>query len=329
MHRYLEELREGLHRCQVGDERLLVAVSGGADSVALLRGLVAVSPEFSLELCVAHLNHRLRGADSDADAGWVGELCASLNLPHELGSLSTSELPADASGLEENARTLRYRFFDEVAAKYQCDKIALAHTADDQVETVLHHLLRGTGMAGLRGMSAVRQTTSGRHIVRPILAVRRTLLESYLVESGQSFRTDATNTDSAMTRNRLRHVVLPLLREQINPQVDAAISRLAEQAAEIDDFLSQAAVRLLDRTLKDQQPDGCHLDVSELANEPKHLVRQLFRELWKQQQWPLQAMGYEQWNRLFELLTTRETITLPNRIEARFHSDKLLVLRRL
>jgi tRNA(Ile)-lysidine synthase len=203
------------------------------------------------------------------------------------------------------------------------------HTADDQAETVLHHLLRGTGMSGLRGMSFVRGTASGKRLVRPILSIRRTRIEEFLSECGQSFRTDVTNVDTTMTRNRIRHVVLPLLREQINPQVDAAICRLAEQASEIDEYFRHQAQQLLSTCVKDRQPDTCRLDVSGLAAQSRHVVREVFRELWQLQQWPLQAMGFDQWNRLAEMLTTRETITLPNRIESRFHSEKLLVIRRV
>ena len=304
-------------------------MSGGADSVALLLGLLEVASEFSRELCVAHLNHRLRGTESDNDANWVGDLAASLGLRCEVGVVSLDDLSADAGGLEENARRLRYRFLDEAAANFGCPTIALAHTADDQAETVLHRLFRGTGISGLRGMLAVRTSVRGYRVARPILAIRRTLVEDYLKERGQPFRTDATNSDTMMTRNRLRHVILPMLREQINPQVDSAICRLAEQASELDDFLTHHVGQLLARSLKDSQPDACRMDIRELVEQSRHVVRELFREVWHRQHWPLQAMGFEQWNRLVEILSTRETITLPNRIEPRFHSEWLLVLRQL
>ena len=127
---FLDQLRDGLKRCDVCDSRLLVAVSGGADSVALLRGLVDLSSEFSLELFVAHLNHRLRGADSDADTRWVSELAASLNRPCEIGEIPEGILAANASGLEEQARRLRYEFLEISAAKFECPAIG-------------HHLLVG------------------------------------------------------------------------------------------------------------------------------------------------------------------------------------------
>ena len=326
---FLDELRDGLKRCDIGHSRLLVAVSGGADSVALLRGLVDLSLEFSLELFVAHLNHHLRGADSDADARWVRDLAMTLNLPCEIGEILAGILPADASGMEEQARRLRYEFLDAAAAKFECPAIALAHTASDQAETVLHHLFRGTGIAGLSGIPPLRQTASGRRLVRPILAVNRAQVEAFLHEQGQTFCTDHSNADTAMTRNKLRHVILPLLREQINPQVDAALCRLAEQATEIDDVLHHTASQLLARCLMDLQPDSCHLDVSLLADQPRHLIREMFCALWQKQDWPRQAMGFAHWNRLANMLVTRKSVDFPNGIEARFHSDRLLVLRRV
>jgi tRNA(Ile)-lysidine synthase len=329
LHPFLEELRNGLRHCGVTEERVLVAVSGGADSVALLCGLVELSSEFSLKLSIAHLNHRLRGADSDADANWVCELASSFKLPCEVGVISVSESSIESKGVEERARNLRYRFLDETAVRLNCRTIALAHTAGDQAETVLHRLLRGTGLTGLRGMLSERQTEAGNRLIRPMLAIRRNLLEDYLRDRSQSFRTDATNLDTTMTRNRLRHVILPMLREQINPKVDIAIFRLAEQAADIEDFVKPQVEQLLSRTLKDSQPESCWLDVSELADQSRYLVCELFREVWQLQQWPMQAMGYEQWTRLVDTIHSRETITLPNRIEARYHSGTLLVLRRL
>ncbi len=326
---FLEKLRDGLKRCDVCKSRLLVAVSGGADSVALLRGLVDLSPEFSLELFVAHLNHRLRGRDSDADAVWVRELAASLNLPSEIGEIPDGILPANASGLEEQARRLRYEFLEISAAKFRCPAVALAHTATDQAETVLHHILRGTGIAGLCGIPRTRSTASGRLLVRPILSVIRGEIEGFLLERSQSYRTDYSNSDTAMTRNKLRHVVLPLLREEINPQVDAALCRLAEQATEIEKAIQDTASKLLARCQLDLQPDSCHLDVTLLAGQPRHLIREMFCELWQIQNWPRQAMGFAHWNRLVDMLANRKSVDFPDGIEARFHSDCLLVLRRV
>jgi tRNA(Ile)-lysidine synthase len=328
MSSFLEQLCNGLRRCDVASEKVLLAVSGGADSVALLRGMIAVASRFSLDPCVAHLNHRLRGAESDSDAIWVASLCETLNIPCKIGALSADELSDQKGSIEENARNLRHRFLHDAATKTGCSAIVLAHTADDQTETVLHHLFRGTGISGLRGIPSIRTLQPGLRLVRPMLQIRRTVIEQYLEQCEQSFRVDSTNTDHSMTRNRLRHLVLPMLREHLNEQVDSAIHRLVEQATEIDDFLRCSVEQLLSQVLLDVQSDSCRLDTSKLAEQPRHLVRDLFREVWLRQGWPRQAMGFEQWNRLVDIVETRETICLPGRIEARFHSENLLVLRR-
>ena len=209
---FLTVLRHGLERCHVNEACILIGVSGGADSVALLRGLVELRDEFPLELHAAHLNHKLRGDASDGDADWVRSLCESLGVPAEVGELEAAALRSDDAALEETARTLRHRFLDEAAVRADCNVIATAHTADDQIETVLHHIFRGTGISGLRGIPHERQTASGRRLVRPMLAIRRELVESYLNEIGHDFRTDATNADTSLTRNWLRHELLPQLR---------------------------------------------------------------------------------------------------------------------
>lgn len=329
MHPFLLELRAGLERCDIRHARVLVAVSGGADSVALLRGLCEFASEFSLELCVGHLNHRLRGTDSDDDATWVSDLATKLCLTCEVGTVASDVLSPDDSGLEETARQLRYRFFDQTACKLNCPMVALAHTADDQVETILHRVLRGTGIAGLRGMQSMRQSEQGFRIVRPLLGIRRTQLEDYLRDRNQAFRTDVTNQDAAMTRNRLRHQVLPILRDQINPQVDTALLRLAQQASEVEDFLNQYVSRLVSQTLLDQQPDSFRIDVRGLLDQHRHVLREFFRHLWIRQAWRLQGMGAEQWNRLADVIATRQTIVMPGKIEVRFHSESLLVIRRM
>jgi tRNA(Ile)-lysidine synthase len=329
MHSFLTELRSGLTRCRVAGSRVLVAVSGGADSVALLRGLSELSIEFGLELTVAHLNHQLRGVASDADANWVEALAASLKLRCDVGVVPADAFLSNNSGVEETARNLRYQFLENAATRGHCPTIAFAHTADDQSETVLHHLFRGTGIAGLRGIPESRLLPGGHRLVRPLLSVRRELIETYLQSLGQAYRTDETNSNTALMRNRFRHVLLPLLREQINPQVDGALSRLADQARDVEVILGQLAGRLLETCLKDQQADCAYLDVATIRDQPTHLVREMFRMLWDRQNWPRQAMSYAHWNRLAEIMTARKSIVFPGQIEAKFHSDSLLVIRRI
>ena len=321
---FLAELRRGMKRCQPGS-KLLIGLSGGADSVALFRGLLELQPEFEFSVHAAHLNHQLRGVASDADAQWVDELCKSFAVPSTIGTASIS---VTATGIEEAARKVRHRFLDDAARSSGADTVITAHTADDQLETVLHHLFRGTGLAGLRGIPLVRSTESGCRLIRPMLLVRRALIESYLSEIGQDFRTDATNTDTEFTRNWLRHNMLPQLRTQFGDRVDSSLLRLVEQAGEIEQTIEELAGRLLDQAILDTQTDSVRLNTRVMADQPVHLVRELFHLVWRRQQWPRQGMGYSEWNRLAELARKGGNADFPGGVRARHSTAGLLVLEK-
>lgn len=322
---FLGELRRGLDRCKVSNSRVLIGVSGGADSVALLCGLIHVSLDYHLSLCVGHLNHQLRGEASDQDADWVAAVCRRFHTPAEISTVDN--LPRER-GLEEAARDARHAFLDRTAATMNCDLIATAHTSDDQTETVLHHIFRGTGISGMRGIPETRLTPSGRRLVRPMLAIRREWIENYLAELGQDFRTDATNADTALTRNWLRHKLLPDLKAQFGPQVDLSLSRLAQQASEIEQTLSVLAERLLNQSSLDSQPNAVRLNAKLFTDQPLHLVRESFRLLWQRQQWPLQAMGFTEWNRLADVALTTGNLNLPGKLRVRHHPPGPLVIEK-
>lgn len=321
----LSELRRGLQRCQLAKTSVLIGVSGGADSVALLRGLLELRSEFEMAIFVGHLNHGLRGQSSDDDAVWVRELCQRLQVPVEIGTVGN--LPQE-NGVEEAARDARHDFLDRTALALGCDAIATAHTADDQVETVLHHIFRGTGLSGLRGIPESRSTASQRRLVRPMLAIRREVVESYLSDLGQDYRSDATNSDTTLTRNWLRHKLLPDLRAQFGPQVDQSVIRLAEQAADVEQTLGDLAERLLDQALLDCQPTAIRLNTRLLTDQPTHLVRELFRLLWQRQAWPRQSMGFGEWNRLAEVALASGNLNLPGNLRVRHHPLGLLVIEK-
>lgn len=322
---FLNELRRGLQRCHLIKTGVLLGVSGGADSVALFRGLLELRSECELTVRVGHLNHGLRGPASDDDAAWVRDLCQRYQVPVEIGTVGN--LP-QGSGIEEAARDARHAFLDRTAVASGCDVIATAHTADDQVETVLHHIFRGTGLSGLRGIPESRSTSAGRRLVRPMLAIRRELVENYLRELGQDYRSDATNSDTTLTRNWLRHKLLPDLRTQFGPQVDQSVIRLAEQAADVEQTLGDLAERLLDQALLDRQPTAIRLNTRLLTDQPTHLVRELFRLLWQRQAWPRQSMGFGEWNRLSEVALTGGNLNLPGNLSVRHHPPGLLVIEK-
>lgn len=233
--------------------RLIVAVSGGADSVALLRALLLAAPEVGLVLSVAHVHHGIRGADADADAEFVAALASEHGLAfHRRDVNAPAAARANRETLEEAARNLRYGWFRELLGAGVDDAIATAHTLDDQAETVLHKLLRGAWTEGLSGIHPVLKQASGL-ILRPFLEVRRTEIEAWLSRIGQSWREDASNADVAYTRNRLRRDLLPAL-AAYNPQIYGHLANLATLARDEDAYWQQELVRSLPQLLLPGKP---------------------------------------------------------------------------
>ncbi len=207
----------------------VVAVSGGGDSVGLLRVLHQLAPTAGLRVSVTHLDHGVRGEAARADATFVAELAASLGLPFDLGHWE----PARAGHFEADAHRARYDWFARVARSREAGVVAVGHTRDDQAETILHRILRGTGPLGLAGIPARRLlvTDSEVHLVRPLLEVSRGEIRDYLRGLGQPCREDASNADLTRTRARIRHDLLPRLAAEYNPKVAEALVRLGKLAA--------------------------------------------------------------------------------------------------
>ena len=257
--------------------RLTVAVSGGADSVALLRALILAAPEIGLVLSVAHVHHGLRGPNADADAAFVADLAAAHNLTFHRRDVDTpASAKANRETIEEAARNLRYHFFRELLASGQTDAIATAHTLDDQAETVLHKLLRGAWTEGLGGIHP-RITEPKGAIFRPFLAVRRSEIEAWLRSLNQPWREDATNADTAFTRNRLRHQLLPAL-AAYNPQIHTQLASLATIARDEDAYWQAELARILPQLLLPGKPvrgggraASTHPEESSLAFEIERL----------------------------------------------------------
>lgn len=236
--RVLEYVRRG-ELLRPGD-RVGVAVSGGADSVGLLRLLLDLRRELGVVISVVHFNHKLRGAESDSDQDFVEQLAREYRLQLRSSSAEVREQAASQRiSIETAARELRRNFFAKLLSgennrsgegcRSVLDRIATGHTLDDQAETVLMRVIRGTGGRGLSGIyPRVQIGESGGAIVRPLLGVRRRELEQYLREIGQEWREDATNRELKFTRNRVRHVVLPLLEKEFNPAIAEGLSELAE-----------------------------------------------------------------------------------------------------
>lgn len=210
--------------------RVAVAVSGGADSVALLLALVEQAPQHGLVLSVAHVNHELRGEESHGDEAFVTELAATHGLPfHVLRRNVLQAARSSRQGIEETAREVRYAFFASLVAVGKVDSVATAHTLDDQAETVLMRLLRGAWTEGLGAIHPVVELPGNGRIVRPLLATTRVQVEAFLKTRRQAWREDSSNTDQSFTRNRVRHQLLPALLEY-NPRLRESLANLSATA---------------------------------------------------------------------------------------------------
>jgi len=302
-HVFEQRLADGWPPALWHDVTVVVAVSGGADSVALLRGLAAMRLAGPGRLIAAHFNHLLRADRADADERFVVELSGSLGVPCEVGRAPVEQLASAAGdGLEAAARDARYAFLQAAAERLGARYVVTAHTADDQAETVLHRVLRGTALAGLAGMPRARPLGPAATLLRPMLALRRADVTAYLAELGQPYCNDATNADPAYTRNRLRRDLLPQLAEQYNPQVIETLCRLGQLAAEAQAAISAQVEGLLPRCVHSPSPGRLAVDCRIVSDQPRYLVRELLVAAWRGQGWGEQAMGFEQWEQLAELV---------------------------
>ncbi len=285
---------------------MVVAVSGGADSVALVRGLDAARDrQASFPLVLAHLNHQLRGRDSNADEEFVVALHAQLTAagrPNVTLCRASRDIAAQAraerANLEALARRERYRWLAETARAHGMKHIATGHTANDQAETVLHRLLRGAGLRGLRGIAAQRQLEPGLTLIRPLLPATRTDILAYLHELGQPYREDASNRDPRYTRNRIRHELLPHLAAHYNPAIVRVLAGLAEQADAAYRIEESAALALLSQAELPHAGELLIFDLQHLRSAPRHRVREMFRQVWLREDWPLNGMNRAAWERL-------------------------------
>jgi tRNA(Ile)-lysidine synthase len=267
------------HHLVSGGEKLLVAVSGGPDSVCLLHILVKLQRELKVKLHVAHLNHQLRGAESEADADYVSDLARQWGIPATIEGRDVTGYQARKHlSLEEAAREVRYSFLAQVAGSIGAARVAVGHTMDDHIETILMHLIRGTGTRGLRGLQPITVWQSAPHsltIVRPLLQISHQETEDYCQSYELKPRLDASNLSLSPLRNRIRQQLLPLLKSY-NPSVAEALLRTGHIASDDIDFLDKEIARLWDETVQ-QREKTIALDKEGFDRLPPALKRYLLR----------------------------------------------------
>lgn len=254
-------------------QRLLVALSGGTDSVCLLHLLKRLAPRRQWQLLAVHINHRIRPGSADRDQAFCETLCSEWSLPL---IVETYDIPALArtgkTGLEETAREIRYRTYEHLAQTEGCERIVLGHHADDQAETILFRIIRGTGIDGLAGIPIRR----GK-IVRPLLTTTRALLEEYRDHHDLSYREDETNQKLNYDRNYIRHELLPVIRKRLNPRINRALISLAEIAATDNAALETLADHALTKVKRTTPGGKIELAINKLSTYDRAVRRRVLR----------------------------------------------------
>ncbi|GAB6179128.1 tRNA lysidine(34) synthetase TilS [Desulfotomaculum defluvii] len=304
-------------------QRVIVGVSGGLDSVVLLHILNCLRKDLGIFLHVAHLNHMLRGEEAKEDALFVQALCQEWGIPC---TAEERDVPAYAQtkkvSFEVAAREIRYQFFCKVLKKTAGDKIALAHHANDQAETVLMNLLRGSGLKGLSGITPIRDNL----YIRPLLKISRYEIEQYCQQKGLSYRIDRSNLDTKYRRNKLRHQLIPLLEKEYAPGLVGNLSRMAEQIREEDQFLECLAREIYQKVLRGMDESVLILDRNELMKQPVVLLRRIIRIVYQQLNGTKQGLAFEHVDNLINHLIRggpEKIIEMPAGIIVRLASDRL------
>jgi tRNA(Ile)-lysidine synthase len=291
-------LQHGLHP----GEPIAVAISGGADSVALLRLLQLSEILPQQNILALHFDHNLRPTSAD-DVRFVQDLCRRSGSPCHVGRWRRD--PGVPSPEAENRR-VRYAFLRSQARRHGARWILVAHTADDQAETVLHHVLRGAGLQGLAGIPPLRSLGESVTLFRPLLSTRRSELRTFLESIGQEFREDPSNATTNYTRNKLRHKLLPLARQTLQNDIVMSLCKTGALARQHLEFIRALAKRWIDKEVTLTRPSGCIVNRMELRSLSPVIIREIFIELWKELGWKRGAMTYEHWERLQTLSQRNE-----------------------
>lgn len=310
-------------------DRVVTAVSGGPDSVALLKALTIIADEYDLSLMVAHLNHGLRGEEADREEDFVRTLCRGMGLEFAGKKISMPILgERRGKSPEDFCREERYAFLKKTAKDYRATKIALGHHLHDQAETVLMNFLRGSGAEGLRGMLPVREGM----FIRPLLKVARNEILAFLEKEGLTFMTDSSNSQDFYLRNRIRHQLIPLLRDGYNPQVEETLARTAEIIRLDDEYMELAVRDLLYRWGVFHGEGEKTVLIPDFLELHEALRYRLIKALLTRTLSPEKGIGFRHVQAVAALAQGREgcgSLDLPGGITVRREYDLLIVSRKV
>ena len=308
-------------------DAVVVGVSGGPDSVALLHVLLKLSAKYSLRLGVAHLNHSLRQDDSDRDANFVSALAKKFNLPCYIKKEDIRKYQLEKKlSLEDAARRVRYSFFNYVAEVKKFNKIALGHHSDDNAELVLMNLFRGSGPLGLSGIPKVRN----RKVIRPLIELKRYELIDFLNKNGIKYVSDTSNRDTRYIRNRIRHNLIPLLQTSYNPKIIDTLNRLASIVSSEEEWMEGVILLAFKKTVLSIGNDNITLSVPKLCDEHLAVQRRIIRKAIATIKGDLRRIRFSHIDSATGLLESRSAygnLDFPNRIRIQRSGDILIVTR--
>jgi len=308
-------------------DSVVIGVSGGPDSVALLHALFLIAPRFSLKLGVAHLNHCLRRNDSDKDAQFVEGLAKKHDLPCYTHKEDVRKYRIENRlSLEEAARRVRYAFLNNVANTMQYNKIAVGHHSDDNAELILMNLFRGSGTQGLSGIPPVRD----RRIIRPLIMLNRSEIIDFLIQNKLEYVSDASNTDTKYFRNRVRHDLIPLLKTAYNPKISETLNRLSSIIRSEEEWIGDVVHPFYEKTVLDVQDNYIILSVSMLNQYHPALQRRIIRMAIEKIKGNLRRIRFVNISSVIGLLDKKSAygkVDLPDRIRIQRDQDTLNVFK--
>ncbi|TAM80582.1 MAG: tRNA lysidine(34) synthetase TilS [Acidobacteria bacterium] len=323
-HRWFTKTRK--HPFAHAGERIGAAVSGGPDSVLMLEFLARMAGEIGFQLAVVHFNHHLRGAESNEDEGFVQSLARRYDVPFLRGEARVAEEARKRRrNIEATAREYRYRFFLGLIRQGKLDKVATAHTLDDQAETVLLHILRGTGTRGLAGIHSNLQN----RVVRPFLSLTRAEIEADISQRNLTFRVDSTNLETRFRRNKVRKELLPMLEREYNPEIKRLLSELAARSREDEAFLDQQA-RERAGAWRLREDGAEKISRAALRNMPPALARRVLRQMLAEVGGGLAGFTHRHIEALYHLALESQSgkrLQLPWGLAARSEFDWLILAK--
>lgn len=311
-------------------DRVIVGVSGGPDSVSLIYILNGLKKELDILLYVAHLNHTLRGQESDKDMEFAIDLAKKLELPISTDCIDVASCAKkEQLSLEECARDVRYNFFVRIAEKVNANKIAVGHTKDDQSETVLMRLLRGSGAQGLCGIPPVRKT-DGLYIIRPLIEVWKKDIAVYLKDNKITARQDSSNESMDYFRNRVRHHLLPVIKEY-NPNIKETLSNMAENLCDDFEYINIMAKNKFISCAVKNRCGKITIDIKKLSKYHTAIQKQVLRLAISEIEGSLNGVEFRHWKELEDLIINRppnSIVDLSKLTAAQKREEHLIIYRK-